>query len=84
MRAGGVCVAQAAVQEGRPWNECRIEDPYSEVDHGAWYSLYDIVWCAVQANMMRVLAEPGHPNVVTLTEVPVWPVHLSDRSLLAR
>lgn len=49
---------EAAVQEGRPWNECRIEDPYSE------------------ANMMRVLAEPGHPNVVTLTEVIQDPENL--------
>eukprot|EP00658_Telonema_sp_P-2_P003406 TRINITY_DN11258_c0_g1_i3.p1 TRINITY_DN11258_c0_g1~~TRINITY_DN11258_c0_g1_i3.p1 ORF type:complete len:380 (-),score=58.82 TRINITY_DN11258_c0_g1_i3:211-1350(-) len=41
----------AAVSEGKPWNECRIEDPYAE------------------AQVMRVLAEPGHPNIVRLAEV---------------
>ena len=24
-------LVQAAVAEGKPWNECRIEDPYAEV-----------------------------------------------------
>lgn len=41
----------AAVTEGRPWNECRIEDPYAE------------------AEVMRVLTVPGHPNIVRLAEV---------------
>lgn len=41
----------AAVTEGKPWNECRIEDPYAE------------------AQMMRVLADPGHPNIVKLAEI---------------
>ena len=58
---------QAAVAEGKPWNECRIEDPYAEVCGRLGLTWVDGV--DGQAHVMQILAEPGHTNVVKLSEV---------------
>lgn len=67
-----------AVSEGRSWSECRIEDPQSEVSLTLALRLpLRLLTCAlVQAEVMRVLASPGHPHVIRLDQVLQDPEYL--------
>ena len=68
-----------AVSEGRSWSECRIEDPQSEVSFVAVGCLAPVSQrnlLPTQAEVMRVLASPGHANVIRLDQVLQDPEYL--------